>query len=353
MDSSAPDFIKEGSDRCNFCSEVDGRSQELSRNSLSELINTLNKLKRESRSKYHCIIGISGGVDSCYAALKAHDLGLNALLVHYDNGWDSSAAIRNITAIVKHTNFDYYSYIHNWPNYRDCLKSFLRAGVVDIELLFDNAMLALNYRAAKRFNVKRILSGQNSNTESIRMPKNWNWFKYDRRNIHSIVRRGNADDFKMAIGVPEVLLSEFFLGIKWINFLDYLDYQKDLATSELLKRVGFEQFPYKHYESILTRFYQGFILPVKFGIDKRRPHLSSQIISGDITRSEALKILSESPYLNGEEMWKDMTFFMRKMDWSFGEFSSYLNQGLGLHTDYKSEKFVFETVRQIKRLTFG
>ena len=50
-------------------------------------------------------------------------------------------------------------------------------------------MLAINYQMAHRYKIKYILSGTNTSTEGFKIPKNWSWFKNDKKNIYSIAKK--------------------------------------------------------------------------------------------------------------------------------------------------------------------
>ena len=159
-------------------------------------------------------------------------------------------------------------------------------------------MSSVNFRQANRFGLNHILSGSNQATEGMRFPENWNWLKLDKRNIISIAKKSGIKKFITfpSIGIIDFVWHSYFKNIRWISFLDFIDFNKEEAIKDLEANFGYKRYPYKHYESIFTRFYQGYILPKKFGIDKRKLHLSTLIASGQITRDESIKILKEIPY---------------------------------------------------------
>ena len=180
-------FDKDG--YCNFCEEylnkrLNKNSQASNANKLDEIINLIKQSGKNKR--YDCIVGVSGGVDSSWVLKKAIDLNLRVLAVHMDNGWNSELAQNNIANLIKSSGVDLYTHVIDWEEYRNLMQSFFDADVVDVELLYDNAMLALNYRIARKFGIKYILGGTNTATEGMTMPSNWNWFKYDKKNIIGI-----------------------------------------------------------------------------------------------------------------------------------------------------------------------
>ncbi len=152
------------------------------------------------------------------------------------------------------------------------------------------------------------------------MPTQWNWFKFDKKNIHAIAHRNNVKIKSMpTISVLGYAWYRFVRRVEWVDFLDYVDYYKPICLQELQEKIGYRPYPYKHYESIFTRFYQGYLLPQKFGVDKRRLHLSTLICSGQLTRVEAKQLLGESPYPDIDDLKSDIDYFLKKMNWSEGD----------------------------------
>ena len=247
--------------------------------------------------QYDCIIGVSGGVDSSWALSLAVDHGLRPLAVHMDNGWNTELAQNNIANLVRGLGVDLHTHVIDWPEYRGLMEAFFAADVVDVELLYDNAMLAVNFEAAARHGVKYILGGTNVATEGMRMPPSWNWLKYDKRNIKSIAKRFGGPKLKTFPSIWDGGLHRRILrGTRWLSFLDHFDYRKGDALQSLQGRFGYKPYPFKHYESVFTRFYQGYILPHKFGIDKRRLHLSVLVLNGEMSRDEAMAAVEGIAY---------------------------------------------------------
>ncbi|MCX8058998.1 MAG: N-acetyl sugar amidotransferase [Spirochaetes bacterium] len=325
---------------CNYCDdflEVIRTPKKKIDLSLEEFV---KKIKEEGKGKrYDCIVGISGGVDSSYTLVKVKELGLRPLAAHMDNGWDSELAANNIKNLVEGLGVDLYTHVIDWEEYRGLMQAFFDADVIDIELLYDNAMLAVCYGQAKNFGVKYILAGTNSSTEGMKMPINWNWFKWDKTNIYNLAKRGKVKIKTFpAIGTIDFVMYEFIRGIKWISFLDYLpEYNKFDALKILEEKYKYKPYPYKHYESIFTRFYQGFILPVKFGVDKRKNHLSTLILTGQMKKEEAEKLLKEIPYPKEKDLIEDIEYFIKKMRWKEEGLENYLRRPEKPHKLYGSE----------------
>jgi hypothetical protein len=236
------------------------------------------------------------------------------------------------------------------------MQAFFDADVVDVELLYDNAMTAVNLQQASSFGVKYILTGVNQATEGMRMPPGWNWFKRDRRNILAIWRRfgdgGRLHTFP-AVGTLQYLHYVHVRGVRWISFLDYFAYDKARALAELLERFGYKPYPYKHYESVFTRFYQGYILPKKFGIDKRRLHLGTLVVSGQMTRKDALADLERLPYPSEDALEQDIAYFLKKMQWSREQLDAYLARPGKPHSLYGTEKPLYDVLVPVARRLLG
>ncbi|MFM6923862.1 MAG: N-acetyl sugar amidotransferase, partial [Ferruginibacter sp.] len=233
--------------------------------------------------KYDCITGISGGVDSTYLCLKAKELGLRPLIVHFDNGWNSELAVRNIEQIIAKLGFDLYTLVVDWNEFKDLQLAYLKASVVDIEALTDHAIAGTLYKIAAENNIKYILSGYNIVTEAV-LPSYWVFNKSDNVNIRDIHKKYGSRPLKTypLFGMKERKYFAGVKGIESINLLNYLPYNKAAVKEIITRELGWRDYGGKHYESVFTRFYQGYILPVKFGIDKRKAHLSNLIFSGQL-----------------------------------------------------------------------
>jgi hypothetical protein len=271
-----------------------------------------------------------------------------------DNGWNSELAQNNIANLVRGLDLDLQTHVIDWEEYRSLMQAFFDADVIDVELLYDNAMLAVNFQQAARHNVSHILAGSNTASEGMILPKAWHWHKYDRKNIHNIAKRFGRVRIGTypSIGTFGRLWHEVVRKRRWISFLDYFEYNKFKAMEVLQRDYGYKPYPYKHYESIFTRFYQGFILPQKFGVDKRRIHLSTLIVAGQMTREEALKTFESIPYPSEKEQEEDRIYFLKKMGWSSKSLKDYLNRPEIPHDLYGSERKLYERLAGIyKRFT--
>jgi len=349
MDTTAEGIEFDKNGNCNFCRDFIDRLESNKVENIFNLESFIKKVKKDGRGKkYDCIVGLSGGADSSYAIYLAKKSGLRVLAVHMDNGWNSELATNNIETLVRNMDIDLYTHVINWQEYKALMQSFFDADVIDVEILYDNAMLAVNYHLASKYGIKYILSGSNSSTEGMRMPKNWNWLKYDKKNIKSIAKRGDVKIKSFPIiGTLDYIYYKLVKKISWIPFLDYVDYNKSEAMQFLSDNYGFKPYPYKHYESVFTRFYQGHILPEKFGVDKRKLHLSSLICSNQLSREEAIADLKNIPYHLEVELNEDREYFIKKMGWSRSDLDEYLSRKEKRHDDYPTERPLWEFYSKI------
>jgi hypothetical protein len=269
-----------------------------------------------------------------------------------DNGWNSELAQNNIANLIKKLDIDLYTHVIDWEEYRNLMQAFFDADVIDVELLYDNAMLAVNYNLAKKYNIKYILAGTNQATEGMKMPTEWNWYKQDKRNILSIAKRNGIKKLESfpAISTLDFVKYRFLHKIQWISFLDFLNFNKFNALDHLEKNFGYKRYPFKHYESIFTRFYQGYILPNKFGVDKRKLHLSTLVVSGQIKREEAIEGIEGLAYPSIQDFESDYKYFLKKMKWKEEDLENYIKRSRVEHAFYGNELYIWEFILKLKKI---
>jgi N-acetyl sugar amidotransferase len=295
----------------------------------------LNTIKKDGKNKpYDCITGVSGGVDSSYLVWKAKEWGLRPLVVHFDNGWNSEIAVQNINKLIEKTGFDLYTIVVDWEEFRDLQLAYLKASVVDIEVPTDHAITGTLYKLAKKYNLRYILSGNNIVTEAI-LPASWCYSKNDYQNIININKQFGNKDFKTypLYGFWPTYSTIYKNIVKTVKPLNFVDYNKEEAKSIIQKSFGWQDYGGKHYESVFTKFYQAYILPVKFGIDKRKAHLSSLIFSGQISKDLALEELTK-PIYKTEEFERDLDYFLKKTQLSREQFEDIMKQQRIEHKSY-------------------
>lgn len=316
----------------------------------AQLTSVVDQIKKDGKGKrYDVILGVSGGVDSSYLAVLAKKLGLRALLVHFDNGWNSELAVKNIENLVTRLGFDLYTLVVDWQEFKDLQLSYIKANVVDIEALTDHAISGTLLKLAKKEKVKYILSGNNIVTEAI-LPSDWIFNKADHINIRSIHKQFGTVPLKTFPIYPYYKRKLLNRNIKFVELLNLVHYNKKEVKDVLKAELDWKDYGGKHFESVFTRFYQGFILSEKFGIDKRKAHLSTLICSGQITREEALKELEQEVYPDNL-LKEDRIFVLKKLGMSEAEFVRYLSEEKRSHRDFDYFKGLggtFPILRRIK-----
>lgn len=353
MDTTDPDIRFNEQGVCNYCEEAESllSSFKFTPGTEQENLKTLaERIKSDSKGKYDSIVGLSGGVDSSYVAYLAKEMKLNPLCVHFDNGWNSEIAVSNIKKIVNKCGFDLETYVIDWPEFRDLQRSFFKAGVVDIEMLTDHAIMATMFQLRKKYKIKYILSGSNYVTEHG-MPTSWLWRKQDLPNIKDIQKKFGTKkikNFPTMNSIKFQLSKMLGLGGTYIEILNNINYSKAMAMEVLKKEFEWEYYGGKHYESVFTKFYQAYFLPEKFNYDKRKVHLSAQIRNGEITKEEALKELLEAPY-EPTQLRIDKQYVLKKLGFSDEEFEDIMNAPPKNHLDYASDEWIFNIWRKLRR----
>ena len=298
---------------------------------------------------YDCILGLSGGVDSSYLAYVASRQGLRPLCIHFDNGWNSEMAVQNIHHIVHKLGFDLETYVIDWNEFRDLQRAYIKAGVIDIEALTDHAIFASIYHLAFRMGIKYVLSGSNVVTEGI-LPSHWTHRKSDYVNIihiHNKFGTVRLRSFPLIDKKTKDKIKSW--GLETVELLNWVPYHKAQAKAVLQEELGWQDYGGKHYESVFTKFYQAYILPVKFKVDKRKAHLSTLICSGQATREEALMEL-EKPLYAPEELRKDKEYVLKKLGFTEGEFDRIMQEKPVPHSSFEVEGSLFHYYPVLKPL---
>jgi len=354
MDTSDPEINFDKQGVCNHCTTAIERIRnqifqyEARERALALLV---EKVKAEGRGKnYDCIIGVSGGVDSTTTAYWVKRLGLRPLAVHFDNGWDSELAVDNIKKMLDVLGIELYTHVVDWEEFRDLQLSFLNASVANCEIPTDHGITALLFRMASKEQIRFILSGSNLVTEAV-MPCSWVYYNQDLKHLKAVHRRFGSKSLRTMpmISLTDYLICVLVKRIRQIPFLNYLDYDKEKAKIMLTKKLGWRDYGGKHYESVWTRFFQGYYLPEKFGIDKRRAHYSSMICSGLMKRTHALSEMKTLPY---EEslMRQDFQFVLKKFGLTLEEFNIILKRDPIPHTNYPNHYVLFHKLQRFKNI---
>ena len=310
-------------------------------------------LKAQGRGKpYDAMVGLSGGIDSAYLAhLMKTRYGLRLLAVHVDGGWNSAPAVRNIESIVRKLDLDLHTYVVEWQEMRDLQLAFLRAGVLNQDIPQDHAFFATLYRTAAQFDLRHFLSGVNYASENV-VPPAWGFPSMDGthvRGVHARFGRRPLTTYPI-MGLPEFLWKTRVRKLLTKHKpLDFIAYDKEAAKAELVKAYGWRDYGGKHSESRFTKFYQESYLPRKYGFDKRRLHLSSLIVSGQLTREAALDELSQ-PIAEPVQLQRDVRFVAKKLGISADELDRLIAAPPIPHTAYPNEQALHGGLTRMRAL---
>lgn len=346
MDTTDPEIQFDENGICNHCHQYDESIKtfvfdgEVGKEKLQQIV---TEIKESGKGKeYDCIIGVSGGVDSTFVAYKVKEMGLRPLAIHLDNGWDSELSVKNIELVLKKLDIDLFTYVIDWEEFKDLQLSFLQASTPDTEIPTDHA-IGILYIIATEKKIPYIILGMNTRTES-HIPCAWSQGHGDWKYIKSIHKQFGHVPLKTFPHYTYFDLHMYRTTLKTINILNYINYTKEETIKILEQELGWKYYGGKHYESIFTRFYQGYILPKKFGYDKRKAHLSSLICSGEITRTNALEELQKEPYpIELQE--QDKQYVIKKLGLTEKSFQEIMNLPKKRFEDYPSyQKSIYGSI---------
>lgn len=357
MDTSDPDIVFDRDGICNHCHRhernLKGRTMS-GTSGEAELLKVVNAIREEGQGKdYDCIAGVSGGVDSTYVLYRARQLGLRPLAVHFDNGWNSELAVSNIEKVLKALDIDLYTYVVDWDEFRELQISLLRSSTPDIEVPTDHAIYATLMHTALKHRVRFILNGTNFASESVWVPA-WAYGHSDWKYISGLHRRFGRGTTLANIPHFSLRFMCFALGagrIKFVSPLNYERYDKTMAMQLLEREFGWRPYSGKHHESVITAFLQAYILPRKFGIDKRKAHLSNLLysVSGGMSREMALAELGR-PLLTERQANDQIEFVIKKLKMSRNEFEQIMALPVKSYRDYPSNFRLVKTLKSTQSL---
>lgn len=339
MDTSDPFIVFDDQGVCSHCREFDTvTSKHWFPNAAGQhkLNDMITSIKRDGDGQeFDCILGLSGGVDSSYLALKAKEWGLRPLVVHVDAGWNSELAVANIEAIVKYCKYDLHTHVVDWEEMRDLQLAYLHSGIANQDVPQDHIFFASLYHFAVRNGIRYIFSGGNIATEGI-FPSAWHGSAMDAINLKAIHRKHGTRplrNYKTISFFDYYLWYPFVRKMRTIRPLNCMPYVKSQAIEELESTVGWRSYGRKHGESHFTKLFQNYYLPERFGYDKRRPHLSSLIVSGQMTRAQAMDELAKTLY-DPKELELDIDYFCKKLRIKRGEFDELMQVPRRHYSDF-------------------
>ncbi len=310
-----------------------------------KLLGLIDKIKKEGEGKdFDCLMGMSGGIDSSFLLYKmVTEFGLRPLVFHVDAGWNSQIAVNNIERLVDGLGLDLYTEVINWEEIKELQLAFFKSGVPHIDVPQDHAFFATMYKFASNHHIRTILTGGNYSTECVRNPLEWMYYQSDSTQLKDIFKKhgkGKLVDYPITNILWHKVWLPYVRRIKLYRPLDYIPYNKEEAMQTLVEKFGYQKYPQKHFESRFTRFYESYWLPVKFGYDTRRVQFSSLILTGQMTREEALEELKKPAY-DPETIHHDFEYIATKLGISTDELQSYMDAPNKTYKDYKSQENIY------------
>ena len=345
MDISDPEIEFNAGGNCSHCCKAEALLAKNRHNhSSSHLEETFDSIKRRNiKNEHDGIIGLSGGLDSAYVLTLAVEHGLRPLVVHVDAGWNSDISSSNIRALVEHYDLKLKTIVVNWDEMRRLQIAYLKSGLMNQDVPQDHAFFASLYRFSGQQQLNDVITGENITTESI-LPKAWEYGAMDGRQVRAIARKFGEGSFPSFpfLTIPRLYVADFLLRRLQVHKpLTQVDYSKSEAQKKLSELIAWKHYEGKHGESSFTSFYQSVYLPRRFGIDKRRAYLSSLIVSGQMTRSEALQELAKKPVTETEER-NMIAYVARKLDISVDELESYMQMEAVSHRKFPNDEYLLQ-----------
>jgi len=311
---------------------------------IRQLAEMADAIREEGKGKdFDCIIGLSGGLDSSYAAYVAKEkMGLRPLLFHVDAGWNTDQAVGNIEKLVDGLGLDLYTDVVNWESVKRMQVAFLRAGIPDQDLVQDAAFFSGLYKFARQHKIKHIITGSNFSTECCREPEEWGGYLGIDKTLFGDIwaKCGDGqpnDEFPLVDILVYKLWYQKVLGMKVHHPLNLVPYVKKDAEDELEHRFGWQRFQHKHHESRFTRFYEDYWLPRRFGYEKRRAHFSSLIMTGQMTRDQALDRISR-PEMDEHFLKQEFEYVAHKLGLTVDELQQLFDSPKKTYRDYKNKR---------------
>ena len=358
MDTSDPNISFDEEGICDYCNNFKAEilpNWHTDARSGQALAVLAEKIKADGKGRdFDCIIGLSGGLDSSYVAYVAKEMmGLRPLLFHVDAGWNTDQAVGNIEKLVDGLGLDLYTEVVNWEEMKDFQLAFLRSQIADQDLPQDIAFFSALYKFARKNRIKYVLTGANFSTECCREPEEWGGYPgSDLRLVHDIHSKFGKRELKsfpkLDIFIYKVWYQRF-LGMEIVKPLNLVPYIKKEAEAELARRFGWKKFQHKHHESRFTRFYEDYWMPRKFGFHKRRAHFSSLIMTGQMTRDEALARIAQ-PEMDEHFLKQEFEYVANKLGLTVPELQEIFEGDNKTYRDYKNKRWAIGVGASVMRM---
>jgi len=314
----------------------------------------IDNIKKNGKNKeFDCILGISGGVDSSFLLHMAiKEFGLRPLVFHVDGGWNSELAVHNINVMINKLGLDLYTEVINWEEMKDLQLAFFKSGVPHLDIPQDHAFIATLYHFAEKHKIKYILNGGNFSTECVQHPMQWIYYGTDMVQIKDIIKKYGSvkmHTYPFSSIYWHKIYLRYIKGVEVIKPLNYIPYIKNDAIEFLKKEYNWKPYSIKHGESIFTRFYESYWLPERFGYDTRRIYFSSLILTGQMTRENALKELMKPAY-NPDTINDEFNYIATKLGITPEELRQYFNMPKKYYWDYKNQQNIFRMGARVLNL---
>ena len=346
MDTSDPSITFDDRGWCDYCRNYYQNilpNWHTDERGAGELNQVVDRIRRERQNEeYDCLIGLSGGIDSSYVAhLAKVTLGLRPLLYHVDTGWNSDVSVSNIQKLVDGLGLDLFTEVIDWEEMKDLQLAFFRAQVANIDVPQELGLFSSLYKFAVKHKMNYVLTGGNYSTECVREPNEWGaYYPTDMRFVRDVHRRFGQRPLKTFPWVDILtykLYYRYVKGLRIVRPLNCVPYIKAAAIHELTRLYGWQPYAQKHHESRFTRFVECYWLPKKFGFERRRAHLSSLVLTEQMTRDEALRRVA-TPELDDRTMRQDLEFVAKKLSLTVVELQE-LFEGPNLtYRNYKNKE---------------
>lgn len=357
MDTSDPNIVFDERGWCDYCANFDALIKpnwHTDKRGAKELGELADRIRAHGKGKdFDCIIGLSGGLDSSYAAyITCERMGLRPLLFHVDAGWNTDQAVGNIERLVDGLGLDLYTEVINWEEMKDLQVAFLRSQIPDQDLPQDGAFFSALYKFARKHRIKHVITGSNFSTECCREPEEWGGYPgIDKTlflDIHSRFGKGRLDTFPLVDILVYKILYQRVLGMEIVKPLNLVPYVKKDAEDELERRFGWQKFQHKHHESRFTRFYEDYWMPRKFGYHKRRAHFSSLIMTGQMTRDAALQRIAQ-PEMDEHFLTQEFEYVANKLDLRVDELQQIFAGENRTYRDYRNKRWLIGAGANVMR----